>query len=377
MKTITLSLDTLPGASVVCYLQDFVFPGQKLPGAVMCPGGGYNFLNPREGEQLAMSFYAMGYHAFVVHYSTGLHSAWPQPVVEASIALRLIREHAQEWGLDSDKLFVAGCSAGGHVASSIGVWWNDPEVQRLSSCPNGENKPNAMLLAYPCINIEMPVFEDGEMHFVEIKNVDKVGEHTPPAFIVHTFEDTTVCLDQSVRFVHALSLHDIPVEYHVYTPGEHCALLEPSASDSPDGWTNPSIQSWLPRFKQWLDELWNPRKNPNVNPMVAGQRRGKREHFDSLLCGQRGDLGGGMPPMPGMPEIHPNMMLGDLLDKKPGALEVLREYLPSLRELRINEDARKITLSAWMAYDGLRLGNPMMGPGSPEAEACMERLRTL
>ncbi|MDD6884713.1 MAG: hypothetical protein PUD50_13490, partial [Eubacteriales bacterium] len=130
------------------------------------------------------------------------------------------------------------------------------------------------------------------------------------------------------------------------------------------------------RFKQWLDELWNPRQNPQLNPMVAGQNRGRREHLDCLLCGQRGDLGG-MPPIPGMPEIHPGMMLGDLLDRKPGALEILREYLPTLRGLRITDAARKVTLRAWMAYDGLRVGNPMMGPDSPEAEACMERLRAL
>jgi len=375
LKTITLSLDTLPGASVVCYLQDFMFPGQKRPGAVMCPGGGYNFLNPREGEQMAMTFYSMGYHAFVVRYSTGLHSAWPQPVVEASIALRLIREHAAEWGLDGDKLFIAGFSAGGHVASSTGVWWNDPEVQRLSGCMNGENRPNAMLLAYPCINIEMPVFEDGEMHFIEVKNVDAVGPHTPPAFIVHTWQDTVVSMEQTTRFVHALSANDVKVEYHVYTPGEHCAVMEPSSSDTPDGWTTVNMGAWMPRFKQWLDELWNPRQNPQVHPMMGGMGHGRRAHLDALLCGQRGDITD-LPPMPGTPEIHPGMMLGTLLEKKPKAMEVLREYLPTLASLRINEDAKKITLSAWMAYDGLQVGG-MMGPGSPEAEACLEKLRAL
>lgn len=370
MKTLTFPLGTNPKAKLTCYIQEgMMMPGMTLPGAVLCPGGAYMMLSPREGEQMAMTFVGMGFHAFVVDYSIGLNCAWPQPVVEASIAMKILREHAQEWHLNPDQIFISGYSAGGHVASGLGVMWNDPEVQRLAGVSGEENKPNAMLLCYPCVNIDMPVFENGELVVKAIKNEEMVGPHTPPAFIVHTYGDKMVSMEQSTRLVYAMSKKDRPVEFHLYTPGDHGSPMNTGSMVVPEGMTAPSINDWLPRFKQWLDELWNP-KEYKAPPVAFPNAFNTREHFETLACLIRDDMG--MPPMPG---LSPMSRLDAIADNE-AAMAVLKEYVPKLAELKITETARSFPISAWLEYAGYQCGNPMFGaPADQEVMDCMARIQ--
>ena len=56
--------------------------GKKRPAVLVCPGGGYLGCSDREAEPVALRFAAMGYHAFVLRYSThsrGEHGIFPLP----------------------------------------------------------------------------------------------------------------------------------------------------------------------------------------------------------------------------------------------------------------------------------------------------------
>lgn len=368
MKIFTFPLGNNPDAKLVCYIQEgMMMPGMKLPGAMMCPGGAYVGLSSEEG--MAMSFVGMGYHAFVLYYSIGLRCAWPQPVVEASIAMKILREHADEWGLDAEKILIAGFSAGGHVASGLGVMWNDPEVQRLAGCSGEENKPNAMLLCFPCINIDMPVFEDNKLVVKAIKNEEMVGPHTPPAFVVHSYGDKMVSMEQSTRFVYAMSKQDRPVEYHLYTPGDHGAVCSIQPTDAPDGLTGPCKDDWMPRLRVWLHELWHPKAVAPRQPAFPSAFN-TREHFETLVC-----LIGGMDGMPTPPGVTAQTRLDAIADN-PAAMAVLAEYVPVLQTLELTDDARKFTIGNWLEYAGYKCGSPMMGTrASTEAETCLQRLQ--
>ncbi len=370
MKVLTFPLGANPRARLICYIQEAMMPGMTLPGAVLCPGGAYMMLSPREGEQMAMTFIGQGFHAFVVEYSLGLNCAWPQPVVEASIAMKLIRAHAAEWSLNPDQIFISGYSAGGHVASGLGVLWNDPEVQRLAGITGEENRPSAMLLCYPCVNIEMPVFENGELVVKAIKNEEMVGPHTPPAFIVHTYGDKMVSMEQSVRLVYAMSKQDRPVEFHLYTPGDHGSPMNLTPMVAPDGMTAPSVNDWLPRFRQWLDELWNPK--PYITPPAAFPNAfTTREHFETLACLIRDGMG-----LPPTHELTPQSKLA-VIAGNPAAMAVLREYVPALAELNITETACAFSIGSWLEYAGHQCGNPMFGiPADEAVDTCMARIRS-
>lgn len=369
MKILTFPLGTYPEASLVCYLHEQpMMRGMTRPGAVMCPGGAYVGLTPHEGEQMAMNFFSQGYHAFVVKYSVGLRCAWPQPVVETSIAMRMIRAHAEEWSLNPDRLLVGGFSAGGHVASSLGVYWNDPAIQQLAGCTEEENKPNALFLCYPCINMEMPLVEDGELKLLPVENEKLVGEHTPPTFLVHTYDDTLVPMEQSMQFVAAMSAHNRPVEYHVYTPGGHGALCGAKPMVTQEGRSTPSVSDWLPQLLQWLDELWNPKPATPIPRM--GNSSAPRRHEETLGCMICGD--GTMTLQAALTLRSPLGAIADI----PEAMAVLAEYVPVLRGLKINEVARRFYISTWLEQAGYTCGNPMFGvPPCAEAQTCLERLQ--
>lgn len=100
-KTIRLREDN-PNITLDVYLPaplDFVGPR---PAIIVCPGGGYGFLSPNEGEPVALRFVSMGYNAFVLHYSVQANTpaeklSWPEPLYDLASAVLSIREHAAEW----------------------------------------------------------------------------------------------------------------------------------------------------------------------------------------------------------------------------------------------------------------------------------------
>ena len=96
---------------------------KRRPMVVICPGGGYEKLSFREGEPVAMQFLARGYHACVLRYSVA-PARYPVPLLELGQVMRILRSHAAEWLIDTDKIFVSGASAGAHLAGMLGVFWN-------------------------------------------------------------------------------------------------------------------------------------------------------------------------------------------------------------------------------------------------------------
>ena len=96
---------------------------EKRPMVLICPGGAYEKTSFREGEPLAVHFLNQGYHAAVLRYSVAPHQ-FPTQVLELGKAVRMICEHADEWKVDKELIFIHGASAGGHLAASYGVFWN-------------------------------------------------------------------------------------------------------------------------------------------------------------------------------------------------------------------------------------------------------------
>lgn len=88
---------------------------RRRPAVLVIPGGGYAMTSDREAEPIALKFVGAGYHAFTLRYS--VHpSTYPTALIEASAAMALIREHADQWHINPDAVAVLGFSAGGHLA---------------------------------------------------------------------------------------------------------------------------------------------------------------------------------------------------------------------------------------------------------------------
>ena len=258
-----------------CYLHENVERWQYVknrPAVLVCPGGAYAMLSPREADPIAQQFTAAGYHTFVLHYSLGDRAAFPQPLIDLSKAMKIIRQNAKEWAVCEDKIAVCGFSAGGHLTASLGTLWNNPEVQEKADCPNGENKPNALILGYPVITTRswmVPHLDrlvgnrDRESTLKLLDCSLNVGAHTPTTFMVHTFWDNAVSVEESMDFATALDKNDIPFELHIFPNGAHgLGLGDEETTDHFD----PSFNKWMELCIIWLervfanDEKFNPTK---------------------------------------------------------------------------------------------------------------------
>lgn len=231
---------------------------RKRPVVVICPGGGYEFCSPREAEPVALAFNAAGIHAVVVNYR--VFAVYPASLKDLSDAVCIVRDNAEDWRIDTEKVIVCGFSAGGHLAASLGVFWNsEPEIKREDQ----KNKPNGMILSYPVITAGKYA------HVGSIKNVsggneelakkmsleNQVTEDCPRAFIWHTFEDPGVPVENSMFMAAALREKNIETELHIFPKGPHgLSVATEFVSESEYG-VNPKVQTWVSKAIEWIFSL--------------------------------------------------------------------------------------------------------------------------
>ena len=130
------------------YMETYILDGKKRPIVVIFPGGGYGMVSEREAERIAMAYNAAGFHAAVVYYCVEPHTH-PLPIQNAANAVAMLRENAEKWNIDTDKVIVCGFSAGGHLAASLSALWNDSEIFSEHEIELAMHKPNAQILSYP------------------------------------------------------------------------------------------------------------------------------------------------------------------------------------------------------------------------------------
>jgi acetyl esterase/lipase len=242
MKTETIQLRTEPNVTLTTYLLDASneMANTKIrPAVLIFPGGGYRFCSDREAEPIAMAFLAQGYHAFILRYSLNEHAAFPQPLQDAEEALEQIRSKSAEWGVNPDKIAVCGFSAGGHLAAALGTM--------------GRVRPNAIILAYPCILDSISNILPAPVPSLE-KQVDA---QTPPAFIFSTANDALVPVENSLLFAVALNQAKIPFELHIFQDGTHgLSLAKPHTASGFRAMVNPEAARWIELCAIWLEKLF-------------------------------------------------------------------------------------------------------------------------
>ena len=230
------------------------------PTVLILPGGGYAMTSEREAEPIAMHFLARGMNAAILYYSVK-PAVFPVALLEALTAVKYLRETAEQYHADRDKIYVCGFSAGGHLAASVGTLWNGKEARGYFGENTQALKPDGLILAYPVIisdfdgekMIHKGSFnnllgeenrENGEM--LEYLCLDRrVSKSTPPTFIWSTFED-----DSTLRFATALKKNGVPFELHIYEKGTH-------GKATGDLITNKEtyrLKNWLKEVCDWIED---------------------------------------------------------------------------------------------------------------------------
>lgn len=233
--------------------------GRKRPAVVVLPGGSYAYTSEREATPIATEFLTCGAASFLLHYSVA-PDRFPTSVCQVYAAIKQIRENAEEWNIDPDKIYVAGFSAGGHLAASSGVLWNT-EIIRKCGFVGEDHKPNGMILSYPVISsgekahrgsFNNLLGEDADPEMVKYLSLEnRVTSDAPRAFIWHTYEDDCVPVENSLLFASALVKNGVSVELHIYPHGGHgLSLARDVMCRDLTGITK--VSSWVSLAKEWL-----------------------------------------------------------------------------------------------------------------------------
>ena len=221
---------------------------------VVCPGGGYSGLAAHENQPIAEWLASKGVTAFVLKYRLGPRYRHPAMIDDANRAIRTVRAKASEYGVDPKKIGILGFSAGGHLASTAGTHYdagkpdNDDPIERVSS------RPDFLVLLYPVIAMATEYGHTGSKRNLlgenppkdlvqSLSNETQVTKDTPPAFLVHTHEDSGVPAENSILFVLALRKAGVPCELHMFEKGRHGLGL---------GMGDPAFSEWPKLCEIWM-----------------------------------------------------------------------------------------------------------------------------
>lgn len=205
---------------------------------IICPGGAYEFVSYQlEGTKIANEFLNKGIAAFILKYRLPNDSIMIDkamaPLQDAQQAMKVVREHAAEWNLDSKRIGIIGFSAGGHLASTVGTHFNKSYIQNVE---NTNLRPSFMILVYPVISMKNALTHKGSMinllgkfpkqeTVALFSNELHVTKNTPPTWLTHAGDDTIVPVENSISFYQSLNHNNVPVEMHLYPKGNHGFVL--------------------------------------------------------------------------------------------------------------------------------------------------------
>ena len=204
------------------------------PLVLICPGGGYEFTSDREAEAVAVQYIARGFHACVLRYSVA-PAEFPQSLCELAWSVAYLREHAKEYGIKPDKIIVSGFSAGGHLAASLGVFWDKDWLAKETGLTAEQMQPNGLLLSYPVIT-SGTYAHHGSMD---------------------TLTDQSVPIQNTLMFTEELVKNRVSVEVHIFPEGQHGLSLaneETQITETGFG-IQKRCQDWITLAGKWVADL--------------------------------------------------------------------------------------------------------------------------
>lgn len=265
IETVSICKDT-PSVTLTCYKDEASIT--KRDALLVIAGGGYsNVALDHEGYPVAQAFMKYGFNCFVLNYSVGEKAKGHRPLVEASLAMQYIRENAELYNIDPERVFCVGFSAGGHLAASLATMWHT-----VKEVPEGINKPTGAILCYPVITgkrghshkgsfenllgVKDPTDEQLEIYSLE----NRVDSRTCPIFLMHSFDDNVVPVEGSFYFAEALREHNIPLQMHIYPHAPHGASLGTEVTArwyDHTRWNYRLLSGWVQEAVEWTRNLEN------------------------------------------------------------------------------------------------------------------------
>ena len=263
---------------------------KERPALIICPGGAYLIHAVKEGEPIALTFLQKGYNCFVLRYTVatdrenpaaGVNEAarYPLQALQLLEAIHTVRQHAQAWHIDPDRIFLAGFSAGAHVCATAGTRWNDPALtgQLPFAAAAQQLRPSGMVLGYPMLALnEADFFQRHPIDPAQLALVNRVltgsedptpaqceavdltrfvSQDTVPAFLWHSIDDPVVDCRVTLRFVQRMLACGRPCELHLFDHGGHGMGLADTLSAQRPADVDEALRQWVPLAQAFLNRI--------------------------------------------------------------------------------------------------------------------------
>lgn len=283
-------------ASLTLYMLDREISYQVFkehPTLIICPGGSYLFRAKKESEPVALTFLARGYNVVVLNYTTyfaervdlkstkpktDAKSHYPRQLKELVQALKVLKELSAKYQLNLTRLFLLGFSAGGHLAASYAVHWNDHEyLANIGIDANDCLKLRGLLLAYPMLTGELKALilrgkkntsimeqlpylnpaiygceQPTQAQKAELNLVQQVNASVPPTFLWQSLQDKVTSVEDSLAWVTKLTKLGIECESHFFGSGKHGMGLANGIAAKTSADEDLACSKWVELADLWL-----------------------------------------------------------------------------------------------------------------------------
>lgn len=242
------------------YLIPYISEGSDCA-VIVIPGGGFGYKSmdgsTGEGKDVAVTLQENGISAFVLHYRTNPYE-YPIPYLDLQRAVRFLRYHAEDYGLDPDKISLIGFSAGGNL---IGTYINTIQGNELFPADYSKDEIDSVndivtsaAMIYPALSFRYNVpmlfcmFDADEVRNKErreelLEQTDlwrHISSQDVSQFIAYGTKDGMVGMDETVRYIEEAKNAGCTIKDIVIEGADHGFGPE----------------NYMENYLQWIASIW-------------------------------------------------------------------------------------------------------------------------
>lgn len=229
---------------------------------IIAPGGSYKrVVLDKEGIEIAKAFAPLGVTSFLLTYrlpGEGHANRADAPLADAQRAMRLVRGHANEWGLDPKRIGFLGFSAAGHLVASLATGYDRATYEAGDAEQTISARPDFVALVYPVVTMQDNGVHEGSRSALLGDNPSQhqkinhspeehVTADTPEAFLVLADDDPSVPPTNAIAFYTALHAAGVKAELHIFRDGGHGFGIG-NAHDKP-------VSDWPILLAKWMGQI--------------------------------------------------------------------------------------------------------------------------
>jgi hypothetical protein len=242
MRVQTFDLNAEKTAKLIVTVSNVPPIFQATPALIHVPGGAFMFCSESDTVTIGSRCMGKGFGVTCTYlYPVAADYRFPQVVIWLMKGIKLLRDHAKEWGINPNQIVISGNSAGAFICMTTGNLWNRPDLMQEAGCSGEEGKPDAMILGFG------PMFcgQQTDNGIVYVPNGELVGAQTSPAFFHHARGDSLVSVYQTIAMLDAMERAKRPYAAYISSDGGHGETSSSNRMLSDDGKTGPCIDDWF------------------------------------------------------------------------------------------------------------------------------------